>query len=120
MSVNLKPTSEIILDLGLEPSGDVNYFAATQARARMNAKYVPEDTGILHDTSLIDNTDCSIIYYQPYASYQYYGMRKDGTRPVVNYSKPGTGPYWDKLMMSAEGKELIKDVEDYIKMRGNK
>lgn len=124
MSVNLKSASEIISDLGLEPGGDVNYFAATQARARMNARYVPEDEGTLHDTSLVDSTDCSIIYYQPYASYQYYGMRKDGTHVVKNYSKketrPYQGPYWDKLMMTAEGKELTKDVEDYIKLRGKK
>lgn len=120
MSVNLKKDSEIIADLGLEPNGPAHYYFATRCRARMNARYVPEDSGTLHDTALVDSTDCSIIYYQPYASYQYYGIRKDGTHEIKNHSKPGTGPYWDRLMVSAEGQELLQDMNDYFKGKGIK
>lgn len=120
MSVEIKPNSEIIIDFGLEEKGPAHYYFAGRCRARMNARYVPEDKGVLHDTSLVDSTDCAIIYYQPYASYQYYGIRKDGTHKVQKYSKPGTGPYWDKKMVSAEKDLLVEDMKDYIKGRGNK
>lgn len=114
MSVELKNFDEIIKDYGLEENGPAQYYFAGRCRARMNARYVPEDTGVLHDTSLVDSTDCAIIYYQPYAGYQYYGQRKDGTHEITHWSKPGTGPYWDKLMLSAEGNELVQDMQDYI------
>ena len=117
MAVRMKPDSVIIMDLGLEPNGEGQYYFAQRCRDRMNARYVPEDTGVLHDTSLVDRSDCSIIYYQPYASYQYYGERYDGTHKVVNYSKPGTGPYWDRLMTSAESDLLLQDMEDYLRSR---
>ena len=47
-----------------------------------------------------------------YAGYQYYGQRKDGTRKIKNH-KGITGPYWNKKMMSAEGKDLEKDIMKY-------
>ena len=119
MSVKLKPVSTIIMDFGLEEYGDGHEYFAECCRKRMNDKYVPEDTKALIDESYIDG-ECNIVYDQKYAGYQYYGQRKDGSRPVRNYSKPGTGPYWDKQMLSAESEQLVKDMTDFIKKRGNK
>lgn len=117
MSVNIKPDDEIIASLGLEQYGPANKYFAERCRERMNARYVPEDTKTLIDTSYIDD-ECSIHYIQPYAGYQYYGQRKDGTHKIVNHTKAGTGPYWDNLMVSAEGDELLQDMQDYIDKRG--
>lgn len=119
MVVKLKPTSTIIMDLGLEEYGDAHQYFAGRCRDRMNARYVPEDTKTLIDTSYVDG-QCRIVYNQEYASYQYYGQRKDGSHKVSNYSKAGTGPYWDINMVSAEGGELLKEMKDYLKKRGNK
>ena len=119
MATKLKPASTIIMDFGLEDKGEGHQYFASRCRARMNARYVPEDTGTLIGESYVDG-ECNIVYNQAYASYQYYGQRKDGSRPIKKHSKPGTGPYWDKQMVSAESGELVKDMEDFIKKRGNK
>ena len=116
MSVKLKPVSTIIMDLGLEDKGEAHNYFAGRCKDRMNARYVPEDTKTLIDTSYVDE-NCNIVYNQEYAGYQYYGQRKDGSHKVVNYSKPGTGPYWDQEMMSAESGDLLKDMKDYFKKR---
>lgn len=115
MSVKLKPASVIIADFGLEPYGDAHNAFADECMRRMD-KYVPKDSGTLRDEAYVDG-ECNIVYNQAYASYQYYGQRKDGSRPVKNYSEPGTGPYWDKEMISAEGEELVQFMKDYIKGR---
>lgn len=114
MAIKLKPVSTIIADFGLEDKGEAHKYFAGRCRARMNDKYVPEDTKTLIDTSYVDG-DCNIVYNQQYAGYQYYGQRKDGSHKVVNYSKPGTGPYWDKAMLSAESGNLVQDMADYFK-----
>lgn len=119
MATKLKPVSTIIMDFGLEDKGEGHNYFASRCRERMNARYVPEDTGTLIDESYVDG-ECNIVYNQAYAGYQYYGQRKDGSRPVKNYSKPGTGPYWDKAMTSVESDDLVKDMQDFIKKRGNK
>ena len=119
MATKLKPVNTIIMDFGLEDKGEGHQYFAGRCRDRMNARYVPEDTGTLIDTSYVDG-DCNIVYNQKYAGYQYYGQRKDGSRSVSSYSKPGTGPYWDQEMLSVESEELVKDMSDFIKKRGNK
>lgn len=115
MGIKLKPSKEIISRLQIEEYGPLHKYMAERAMVRMNAKYVPEKNGVLHDTSRVDTSDCSIHYEQQYAGYQYYGQRKDGTHKIVKHTKPGTGPYWDKLMMSAEGNDLRKDLEKALK-----
>lgn len=112
MPVKLKPTSQIIARLGLEPNGRVQKFFQNTCYKHMD-KYVPKDEGNLRiNVDLSDPT--KIIYQSPYAEYQYYGIRNDGTRPVQNYTTPGTGPYWDKRMVSAEMQDVVKEVQDYI------
>lgn len=111
MPVKLKPTSEIKARLGLEPNGRVQKFFTNTCYKHMD-KYVPQRDGNLR--TIVDIQPDSITYEQEYASYQYYGMRKDGSRPVRNYTTPGTGPYWDKRMVSAEMQDVVKEVQDYI------
>ncbi len=116
--------------LGIEPYGPAHKFMAQRCKDRMNSKYVPEDKGILIDTSFVNN-NCAIVYPAPYAQFLYYGKvmigeesksayAKKGERKIVTnkdlyYSKSSSGPYWDKRMMSAEKKELIKEVNNYVK-----
>ena len=70
-------------------------------------KYVPQRDGNLR--TIVDIQADSITYEQEYAKYQYKGMREDGSRPVRNYTTPGTGPYWDKRMVSAEMQDVVKE-----------
>ena len=75
----------------------------------------------------------SIKYTSPYAHYKYTGklmLTKNGsswakrgekkyyTSKKLKYHTSGTGDHWDKMMMQRRGKELTKDVENYIKTGG--
>lgn len=111
MPVKMQPTSTIKARLGLEPNGRVQKFFTNTCYKHMD-KYVPQDSGDLR--TIVDIKSDSITYESNYAEYQYYGMRKDGTHVVKNYTTPGTGPYWDKRMVSAEMENVVKEVQKYI------
>ena len=111
--MGLKPISEIKADLGIEPNGKVQKYFTERCYQHMD-KYVPKDTGALRET-VVKGTDY-IKYNVPYAHAQYVGYTKG---PVLNYTTPGTGPYWDKRMVSAEINDIIKECQEYMK-RGSK
>ena len=111
MPVKMQPTSRIKARLGIEPNGRVQRFFTNTCYKHMN-KYVPMDKGDLR--TIVDLQSDSITYESPYARYQYYGMREDGTHVVQNYTTPGTGPYWDKRMVSVEMQDIEKEVQNYI------
>ena len=114
MPMRLKPTSVILGKLGLEPNGKTQSFF-TQTCAKHMDKYVPMNEGNLRQYRIEGNY---IIYEQPYARYQYYGMREDGTHFVHNYTTPGTGTYWNKRMVSAEMQDVVEEVQKYINRGG--
>jgi hypothetical protein len=115
MPIKIKPTSEIKARLGIEPNGRVQKFFTNTCYKHMD-KYVPMDNGDLR--TIVDIQPDSITYESPYAEYQYYGMRKDGTHVVKNYTTPGTGTYWNERMVSAEIEDVVKEVQDYINHGG--
>jgi len=111
MPVKLNPTSQIKARLGIDPNGRVQKFFTNTCYKHMD-KYVPMDNGDLR--TIVDIQANSITYEMPYAKYQYYGIREDGTHEVKNYTTPGTGTYWDKRMVSAEMQDVVQEVQDYI------
>lgn len=115
MPVKMKPTSVIKARLGLEPNGRVQKFFTNTCYKHMD-KYVPQDNGDLR--TIVDIQSNSITYEQEYAEYQYRGMRKDGTHVVKKYTTPGTGPYWDKKMVSVEMRDVVKEVQNYVNRGG--
>lgn len=108
MPVKMKPIRVIEMDLGLGDNGIVNSFIVNTCYKHMT-KYVPKDEGNLR--TIVDITPNSITYESPYARYQYYGMREDGTHKVRHYTTPGTGTYWDKRMVSADMKKITREVQ---------
>lgn len=112
MSFKMKPTSVIETRLGIQEGGPVHAFFTNTCYKHMD-KYVPKDEGNLR-TNVDIKTD-SITYESPYAHAQYIGYTKG---PVKNYTTPGTGPYWDKRMVSAEIKDVEKEVQNYMKHGG--
>ena len=112
MPVKLQPTSVIKARLGIEPNGRVQKFFTSTCYKHMD-KYVPmsdlESKGDLR--TVVDIRPNSITYESPYAHAQYIGYTKG---PVRNYTTPGTGPYWDKRMVSAEMQDVVKEVQNYI------
>ena len=113
LTLKFKPTSVIKARLGIEPNGAVQKFFTNTCYKAMD-KYVPKDEGNLRTIVSFSIDGTKIIYEQEYARYQYFGIRKDGTHVVMNYTTPGTGPYWDERMWSAEKDKVIRQVQNYI------
>lgn len=116
MPVKIKPTSEIKARLGIEPNGPVQRLFQNTCYEYMD-KYVPRRKGQLRERVDLSNPEF-IIYEMKYARYQYYGIRDDGTHIVTHHTTPGTGPYWDKRMVSNDIKEVIDRVQGYINRGG--
>lgn len=94
--------------LGVTPNGIMQWKFANLCAKKMD-KYIPKDEGNLRLIKLI--LPDKIIYLSPYARYQYYGVRDDGTHKVKHYTTPGTGPYWDEKMWTAEGQDIINEMQ---------
>lgn len=107
--MKMKPISQIRASLGINPNGPVQAFFTNTCRKRMD-KYIPKDIGNLRD--IVDIGTDYITYESPYAHAQYIGVVHGS--PVVNYTTPGTGPYWDRRMWSAEKDIVIKEVQRYV------
>lgn len=93
----------------LKLDGRAQAFLISTVAKHMD-KYVPMDRGNLR--SEITLTPTTITYEMPYAHAQYVGFT---TGPVVNYTTPGTGPYWEKRMLSAEANDIKKELIDFIR-----
>ena len=37
---------------------------------------------------------------------------------VVNYTTPGTGPYWDERMKSADMQNVVAEVQNFVNKGG--
>lgn len=113
MPVKMQPTSVIKANLGIEPNGKVQKFFTNTCYRYMD-KYVPKDTGALRETVTIDSN--SITYEQSYAHAQYIGKINGGQ--VVNYTTPGTGPYWDERMKSVDMQNVVAEVQNFVNKGG--
>lgn len=110
MGFELKPISSIKANLGLEPNGRVQKFFTNTCYKHMD-KYVPKDEGNLRTN--VDIQSDKIIYQSiPYAKIQYYGIINGN--PIKNYTTAGTGPYWDKKMVTAEMQDVVREVQEYV------
>lgn len=130
--VKMNKTSKIIKDHGLDEKGRVTRFLRDEAD-RLMAPFVPGGSGGMLAKLKTYPNNYSIKYTSPYAHYQYTGklmLAKNGsswakkgekkyyTSKKLKYHTSGTGDHWDKMMMQRRGKELAKDVENYIKTGG--
>lgn len=121
--MKLKPISEIKLDLGINPGGRVQKFFADTCAKHMD-RYVPKDVGDLRDTVVLngevtENVKADgITYTQEYAHAQYIGEVHG--KPIQHWSEAGTGPYWDRQMVTAEMQDVIKEVQEYVNKYGNR
>ena len=97
--------------IGVNPSGEIQKFT-TNTLYKFMDDFVPMRNGDLRKNVSID--DDSITYESNYAEYQYYGEREDKTHKVENYTTPGTGKRWDKLMWSAKKKEVLETIQKKV------
>lgn len=115
MPVKMQPTSVIKANLGIDPNGRAHKYLTERCYTHMD-KYVPMDTGNLRRVHTLA-TD-SITYEMPYAEAQYNGLVNGHPINPENYTTPGTGPYWDERMTSAEMDDVVKEVQDFIDKGG--
>lgn len=130
--VKMNKTSKIIKDHGLDKNGNVTTYLRNTAD-RLMTPFVPGGSGGMLAKLKTYPNNYSIKYTSPYAHYQYTGklmLAKNGsswakkgekkyyTSKKLKYHTSGTGDHWDKMMMQRRGKELAKDVENYIKTGG--
>ena len=124
VKVNLNSVNKIIKDHGLNEDGRVVRHARDEADRLMNP-FVPFENGGLRRLKTYPSPS-KIRYTSPYSHYQYKGLKAKGaSKPKgikrrissekLNYHTPGTGPEWEKLMMKEKGKELTRDIQNYIK-----
>lgn len=113
--MKMKPISTIKANLGIDVGGRIQRFF-TDTCYRYMDKYVPQDTGNLR--TIVTKGADYITYESPYAHAQYIG-EVNGS-PVRNYTTPGTGPYWDKKMWTAEGQDVVNEVQKELRKHGNK
>ena len=110
----MPPANVILYDFGLGELGDVHNFFTQTCAIHMD-KYVPMRNGILRQYTIDGN---QIIYNPIYAEYQYYGISKNGKELEYNPEKhPLATSYWDKHMWNAEQKDVINEVQQYIRSR---
>lgn len=115
VKVEMKPLSVIKARLNIQKGGPAHAYFTKRCADYMD-KFVPMNMGNLRKNITIE-TD-KIIYESPYSHYQYKGVREDGTHKVNNYTTPGTGPYWDKKMWSAEKDKITQEVQKYVETHG--
>lgn len=101
VTVQMNSASTIEKRLGINTNGRAQLFLTNEAYRRWS-KYVPFKSGALRDT--VDVKAGSVTHLVPYARKQYEQNKGSGIR----------GKYWDKKMISAEGQQLYKDLENYI------
>lgn len=121
--IDIKPVEEILKRHGLENNGAVTLFFRNEVD-RYSDPYVPFKKGSLKNNKSYPNS-YSIKYNSPHSRYQYHGKVMIGKAPkkVTNrdlkYNEaPKRGAEWDKRMWNDRGKEICKNLEEFIKKYG--
>lgn len=128
IKVKMNSSNQIIKDHGLDNDGRVTEHLRDTVY-RLYEPYVPRDGGDLYRKVTFPNNH-SIKHIKPYSHYHYKGKKAIGaSRPkgvkrkisgidMKYQGAPKRGPEWDKRMMNDRGKEVCKDVENFIKKGG--
>ena len=141
IKVKINNVNKILKDHGLNDEGRVIQYARDEANRLMNP-FIPMQNGTLRRLKTYPSAS-KIKYTSPYAHYQHTGdeyisprlgvsgiplksgkwwspkgEKKKKSGKKLNYHTAGTGPEWEKLMMKEKGKELIRDIQNYINKGG--
>lgn len=122
ITIKFRPKKIVLQNHGLEEGGKVHAFF-TETCARYMDKYVPYDEGTLASTVEVGKK--TITYTQPYAEYQYRGERNDGSREINEENRnrsmhPHATSYWDYVMMSVDGDDVLNEVQEFYNREGGK
>lgn len=125
IKVEMKPVNTILTRLGVNKTGDVQRFVTNTINRRIT-RYMPFRAGVLATKLKYIKSPTEIEVLGPYARYQYYGKVMVGKVPKtvtdrdLKYDKtenPQAGPFWDKRLMAAEGRQIAAGVQKYVDRR---
>lgn len=117
--------------LGVDDNGSVQVYARDNMERLMN-QYIPFKSGNLRRLKTHPDSK-SIKYTSPYSHYQYYGKtmvsetgsayaklgeKKHYSGQDLKYHTSGTGAKWDKVTLQKRGRELERDIQNYINKGG--
>lgn len=126
--LKMNSTSKIIKDHGLDKNGRITRYMRDSVD-RLSNPFIPFDNGMLRRLKTYPSNH-EIKYTSPYAKYQYYGklmLAKNGsswaklgekkmqTNKKLKYHTSGTGAKWEQLMLQRRKRDLVRDVENYIR-----
>lgn len=82
--------------------------AVTESIVEYSDDFIPKAEGTLRDSGRIHSRpeDGLCVWNTPYAAYQWYGIRADGTHEVKEYTTPGTGTMWAQKAVDTHKKEI--------------
>lgn len=128
VKVEMRPVNVILNRLGVGADGDVQMQVTRVINHRIT-RYMPYRTGVLATKLKHIKSPTEIEVLGPYARYQYFGKVMVGPPPKVVtdrdlvYTKtknPLAGPFWDRRMMQAEGKQIANEIQRYVDRRRGK
>lgn len=128
IKVTMKPVNTILTRLGVNTAGDVQMQATRIINQRIT-RYMPFRTGVLATKLKHIKSPTEIEVLGPYARYQYYGKVMVGSPPKVVTDRdlrydmtknPKAGPFWDRRMMAAEGKQIAAEMQAYVNRKAGK
>jgi len=143
--VDMKPVKQIMKRLGIDARGDVQRFHTANVRRRIQ-KYMPYRSGATIKLMIVHSpVEEPFIHVDvPYARMLYYGkvmvdpkthaagfltangwrsrkgVPKVASKRDIEYDKtknPRAGPFWDRRLVAAEGKQLQAELQAYIETR---
>ena len=128
VKVEMKPVNILLTHLGVSKTGNVQ-MQTTRIINKRITRYMPFRTGVLATKSKHIKSATEIEVLSPYARYQYYGKVMVGPAPKVVTEKnlvyttsknTKAGPFWDKRMMAAEGKQIAAEIQRYVERKAGK
>ena len=145
--VDMKPVKQIMARLGIDARGDVQRFHTANVKRRIQ-KYMPYRTGATIKLMIAQSpvNEPFLPVNVPYARMLYYGkvmvdpetgmagfltpngwrsrrgVAKVASSRDIQYDKtrnPRAGPFWDRRLTAAEGRQMAAELQDYVRRRGS-
>lgn len=145
--VDMKPVKQIMKRLGIDARGDVQRFHTANVKRRIQ-KYMPYRTGATIKLMIAQSpvNEPFLHVNVPYARMLYYGKvmvdpetgmagfltpngwrSRRGAAKVASsrdlqYDKtrnPRAGPFWDRRLTAAEGRQMAAELQDYVRRRAS-